>query len=379
MPSHKAIAEVKGASSPVLSETSPETTCPPLFIVGPSRSGTTLFAKMLDAHSALAIFPETWCYVELDLLGCLQEFTDQWQYVLFLNRMWKHLHEENDPAARIVAEEGAKRPRYVGPTAPILESIGQAYAKARHARVWGEKTPSHILWLHEIRRLFPNARILVIIRDPRDVLLSYDERWGGGRRDADFIMRAAAQVRHNLSHFVKLRGFPREQIFTIKYEDLVAEPARVLHSVCQFLKLEFEPEMLHFYRKNANGRITGEYHELLNQPARTERIARYRACFSSPQIALIQNFLAEEMNILGYPIEPQTACILGKKELRAYENGIQLFHKMTSGEIRRQYRKNARAKLAACRWVGALLLTRLSRPAFAVKSEQWQQRAAIPS
>ena len=44
----------------------------PIFIVGLSRSGSTLLSKMLDAHSALAIFPETWCYVQLDLLDCFE-------------------------------------------------------------------------------------------------------------------------------------------------------------------------------------------------------------------------------------------------------------------------------------------------------------------
>jgi len=351
----------------------------PVIIVGLSRSGSTLLARMLDAHSALAIFPETWCYVELDCLGCMQEFTDEWQYILFLNRIWKHLREQNGPAARIVAEEGAKRPRYVGITAPMLQSMGQAYAEARGAIFWGEKTPSHILFLPEIYKLFPNAKVLVMLRDPRDVLLSYDERWGGGKRKTEFIMMAAAQVRHNLTYFIRRPGFSREQIFVIKYEELTAEPSRVLHAACRFLNLEFEPEMLQFHRQYANGRSAGQHHKLLSAPATTERVGRYRECFSQLQIALVENFLAEEMNILGYPIEPQTTCILGRKERQAHKKGIELFEKMTSGEIREKFRRNASMKLAACRWFGSALATWLPQADLAIKPEQWLERAGIPS
>src|SRR5882757_7515714 len=102
----------------------------PFFVVGLGRSGTTLLSRMLDANSAIAVFPETWCYVILDRLGCLRYFTDPWQYRLFLDQAWKNLHSYNDPAARVWAEEAARRPSYVGPTAPILEALGRAYAEA---------------------------------------------------------------------------------------------------------------------------------------------------------------------------------------------------------------------------------------------------------
>src|ERR1051326_3454999 len=153
----------------------------PIFIVGTARSGTTLLSRMLDAHSEIAILPETWCYVLLDRLGCIKEFTDPWQTALFFNEIWQNLKSDRDPAARVVAREASRQTRYVGPTARVLEQIGQAYAHERHAKIWGEKTPGHALWLPQIRDLFPRARLLFMVRDPRDVLVSYDDRWNFGR------------------------------------------------------------------------------------------------------------------------------------------------------------------------------------------------------
>src|SRR5512133_3759382 len=81
----------------------------PIFIVGLSRSGSTLLSKMLDAHSALAIFPDTWCYVQLDLLDCLDKFRDPWQYIIFMNRLWHSMRDYKDVAAAIVAKEALNR------------------------------------------------------------------------------------------------------------------------------------------------------------------------------------------------------------------------------------------------------------------------------
>ena len=72
----------------------------PIFIVGLGRAGTTLLSRMLDAHSKIAIFPETWWYVVLDRLGCMEEFSDPWQSSLFFNEVWKNLSSYRDPAAR---------------------------------------------------------------------------------------------------------------------------------------------------------------------------------------------------------------------------------------------------------------------------------------
>jgi O-antigen/teichoic acid export membrane protein len=352
----------------------------PIFIVGPSRSGTTLLARMLDAHSSLAIFPETWCYVVLDRLGCFVEFTNRWQYILFLNQIWDSLRQYSDPAARVLAEEAAKRPSYSGPVRPILDTFGRAYAEARGAERWGEKTPGHVLWLSQIQHLFPEAKVLVCIRDPRDIILSYDQRWGGGRADTTYLMRASAQVRHFLQHLLQESVYPPDHVFRVRYEELTADPQGTLQQTCEFLNLNFEPRMLEFYRSHLN--VMGDFpegihHRLLSKPVTTERIGRYRNAFSPSQIALIERCLGKEMQQLGYPLSSGPAEFTPEESV-ALTQGLRFYEQMRSGAIRSRMRRQGKLKLGAYRFLGGALASLPGRR-LAVTAKDWEARARVHS
>lgn len=323
-----------------------------------SRSGTTLLSRMLDAHSEIAILPETWWYVVLDRLGCLEEFTDPWQASLFFNEVWNNLKSYRDPAARIVANEASKQPRYVGPTVRVLEKLGQAYAKERHARIWGEKTPSHALWLPQIRDLFPCARVLFMIRDPRDVLVSYDDRWNQGRRDTDYLISTAALLKHYLGHLLHQPGFPPDQIRWVSYESLTAQPSAELEQVCGFLGVDFEPSMLAFFQHHENveqDMAEGRHHSLLSKPATTEHIGRYQSVFSPSQIALVERLLGEEMQAMGYPLSNNNGLAFTAREEKAFARAEREYRDMLSGDVRRRFRRRGNLKLRAYKVFGRAL------------------------
>ena len=329
----------------------------PIFIVGISRSGTTLLSRMLDAHSDIAILPETWWYVVLDRLGCIEEFTDPWQTSLFFHEVWENLKSNRDPAARIFAGEAAKQPRYVGPTVRVLEKLGQAYANGRHARIWGEKTPGHALWLPQIRDLFPNARMLFMVRDPRDVLVSYDDRWNNGRRDTEYLVTTAALLKFYLGHLLYRPIFPSEQFRWVKYESLTAEPAAELEKICDFLGVDFEPSMLAFHQRQQNVEDMGEgrHHRLLSKPATTEHIGRYRDAFTPSQIALVERLLGEEMQALGYPLSNRNDLASDSSDEKALADAKVYYGEMLSGSIRKRLRRRAKVKLWSYQLFGRAL------------------------
>lgn len=330
----------------------------PIFIVGTGRSGTTLLSRMLDAHSEIAILPETWCYVILDRLGCIKEFTDPWQTCLFFKEVWQNLSSVRDPAARVVASEASSQSRYVGPTARVLEQIGQAYAHERNAKIWGEKTPGHALWLPQIRDLFPRARLLFMVRDPRDVLVSYDDRWNFGRRDVNYLINTAALLKLYLVHLLNQPSFPPEQIHWVKYESLTEQPCAELGKICDFLGVDFEPSMLAFHEKHQNveeDMHDGRYHILLSKPVTTEHIGRYRSAFRPSQIALVERLLGDEMLSLGYSLSNNSGLYFSRREEKAFAKAERYYQHLLSGGVRKERRRRGKLKLRVYQVFGRAL------------------------
>ncbi len=362
-------------------QTSQSSTDSPVFIVGLSRAGTSLLSRMLDAHSGIAILPETWWYVVLDRLGCIREFTNPWQTSLFFNEVWENLKSYRDPAARVVADEASKQPGYVGPTARVLEKLGQAYARRRNAKIWGEKTPGHALWLPEIRDLFPRARVLFMVRDPRDVLVSYDDRWNRGRRDTDYLIRTAALLKFYLVHLLNQPAFPPEQVRWVKYESLTAQPASELEQICRFLDVDFEPSMLDFHQGHQHVEEEmpeGQHHWLLSKPATTEHVGRYQQVFSPSQIALVERLLGDEMRALGYPLSNGHSQVFAAHEVKAFARAEAYYAQMLAGDIRKRLRRKGKLKLRAYEVFGRALEV---VPAWriAITDRDWRSLAEEPA
>ena len=345
-------------ANPVTASTTEVSTDCPVFIVGMSRSGTTLLSRMLDEHSQIAILPETWMYVVLDRWGCLNEFSGPWQAPLFFNEVWQNLRHYRDPAAQILAREASRVGRYEGPTAPILERFGRAYATARNAKIWGEKTPAHALWLPHIRALFPEARILFMVRDPRDVLLSYDDRWDRGERDTEYLASTASLLKYYMNRLLRHPAFPPNQIRWLRYESLVADPALELGKVCDFLGVDFEPSMLAFYHRHANVEhetSDGKHHALLKRPATTEKVGRYREILSASQIALVEQLLGDEMQALDYPLAASAKISFSSREESSLAKAAKQYQEMMAGVIRERFRRQGKLRLRAYRILGRAL------------------------
>ena len=353
----------------------------PVFIVGMSRSGTTLLSRMLDEHSQVAILPETWMYVVLDRFGCLKQFSDPWQAPLFFNEVWQNLRYYRDPAAQILAREASRAGRYEGPTAPILERFGRAYAKERNAKIWGEKTPAHALWLPHIRALFPEARILFMVRDPRDVLLSYDDRWDKSERDTEYLASTASLLKYYMKHLLHQPEFPARQIRWLRYESLVTDPRSEVEKVCDFLGIKFEPSMLAFYHRHANVEFEtpdGRHHSLLKRPATTDKIGRYRLALSASQIALVEQLLAEEMQALDYPLTATGNTLFSSVESSSLAKAKKYYKQMTAGVIRERFRRRGKLKLRAYRVLGRAF-DMVPSWKIATSEQEWLSLAERPS
>ena len=217
----------------------------PIFIVGAPRSGTTLLASMLAGHARIACGPETQFFNKSDarLNAALRDPAWPRQAVNLVTSLT--LAEQ--PVAELFGHSNRDVQRFLAAREPsaqaMLESLTALYAVKQGKQRWAEKTPNHLLHLPEIRALYPGAPVVRIVRDPRDSALSMRQLpWASPSALANGYLWAA--------WFSKSQPFfdGDANTLTVRYEDLVEAPAKVLTQVCAFIGETFQPGMLETHK-----------------------------------------------------------------------------------------------------------------------------------
>lgn len=212
----------------------------PIFVVGFQRSGTTLLQSLLGAHERIAAPPE------LHFILRVAYFADYFGDLADDHNLRRALHEALNPPLDILSECGfdedalferaAAGPRsYAGLFAAIMDDYAERNGKPR----WAEKTPSQRP--DDIWNLFPDALVVHIVRDPREVVAS--------SLDMPWERRRPAAIARDLRDFTletveRGRRAGAAQYLQVRYEDLARQPEAVLRLVCAFVGENYDEGML---------------------------------------------------------------------------------------------------------------------------------------
>ena len=216
---------------------------PAPFVVGMSRSGTTLLRLMLDAHPELAIPPETH-FIPVVAKACQTARDPRAAFLhgLTSTHTWSDFH--------IAADVLETRIANIEPfnMSDALRALYGLYAEGFGKPRWGDKT-NHLWNLTVIQDLLPEARFIHIVRDGRDVALSIKDLWWGPNSVAEAAQYWKSGIQKARSQVVGLHHY-RE----IRFEDLVLDTERHLRQLCDFIELAWHPAMLEYHR-NAEDRL----------------------------------------------------------------------------------------------------------------------------
>ncbi len=210
----------------------------PIFVVGVPRSGTTLLASMLAAHSRLACGPETAYFAELAASESDRRTSSPAELVAFAESTSLEGESLLDRFS-IEREEllGRLESIELSPVA-VLEVLGELTAARFGKERWVEKSPVHLLYVREIRHWFPLSPIVRIVRDPRDVAMSLTRvPWG----PVDLLGGLLYWRRFHERSCAFFGDDPLS--YTVSYEGLVADPKTTLRHICSFLGETPEPAM----------------------------------------------------------------------------------------------------------------------------------------
>src|SRR5262249_38028193 len=137
---------------------------------------TTLMAVMMDRHSQVAVPPETHFFLEVFAREFEREAAGHTHEALLkeFGAAVRAADMKLDPAAL------AARFAPLDPTYPnLFRAVLETYAAGRGKQRAGEKTPEHLHEADRLLRLYPDARIICMVRDGREVVLSLRSMpWG---------------------------------------------------------------------------------------------------------------------------------------------------------------------------------------------------------
>jgi len=257
-----------------------------VFIVGVGRSGTTLLQCMLNAHSRVVFLPET-------------HFLRRWGG---RGKPLSCFELRSDPDIMRTGIDPCGEPDLASPRDLYL-SLLRRYAERRNADYVGDKDPKNIEYLPRIREWFPRARVIHLVRDPRDVVVSrMRAEWSRNR--PFFIQALICREQLKLGCRLGPQLF-KDSYREIRYEDLIARPDEILESICLDLGIAYEPEMLNYTTAAADmisGRETRWKSNCFRPVMRTNR-GNWRGVLSPRRIRYIESVCGEAFDRFRYTRE----------------------------------------------------------------------------
>ena len=262
----------------------------PIFIVGAPRSGTTLLRNMLNRHPAIAIYRESdfyhYVYRRRRSFGNLGDLRNRQRLVkeYLSTRGVRRMQMELQALEATLLEEGVSYEAF-------FLSLLRCYAQAQGKKRCGEKTPRHALITEELCQWYPDASIIHLVRDPRDVVASFLRLpWS----DHNVLGNAHLWLRFN--HAARSSQH-RPRYLLVHYEQLVTQPEQELRRICSSIGEDYSAIML---VPNHDPTADRPWLRRAEEPVNTGRLGKWREQLTADQVALIEWLVRPHMEAFGY-------------------------------------------------------------------------------
>jgi hypothetical protein len=268
----------------------------PIFVVGMPRSGTKLLRALLNQHPMIKINT-----TETDFLPywinhweSYGDLSSKRQFVSFYRsaRKLNYMKVADRNGHMIGCDEWYEACRSYDPAGVFEALIRHDLGLDRGVDVlWGDKTPSYITKTALIKRIYPSARFIHIIRDVRDFCISINKAWNKN------VYRAAQRWTDDVLA-ARQAGNAHGDYLEVRYEDILDDAERELRRICDFLNVDFVDDMQNLSRPCEKlGDARG------HSAIKKDNKSKYRIELAPAMLSELETIAGGVLLEFGYPVD----------------------------------------------------------------------------
>ena len=279
----------------------------PLFVVGAPRTGTTLVRDILNRHPQVHLFDEVHFFEriwdERVRWGDLSSSDSRRAAIERLRSVVQEFGSDQEVAAVLTPEAFAERMQKEGGSyAGLLAALLKTGAELKGATIWGDSSPQDVLYLPKIFEWFPEARVIALIRDPRDFLSShknYHRRGVSSYRERYNPLTNSVLWRSSMTAVLEAAKEPwGPAVLRMRYEDLVSDPEAQVRRLCAHAGIDYDPGMLDVPRSNSS--FTPDAETNAKRGITRGSIDRWRTNLTSTEVWMAEKIIGCRMEEFGY-------------------------------------------------------------------------------
>lgn len=272
----------------------------PTYLLSSERSGSNLLRSILNTHSEIsAPHPIETAYPWQNLADPSSLSADRRRRLIrdvLVNKRYSYhpMTVPLDPERVADRVEADDNPSFLSVQSAIYREI----CRIEDTSMWSTKYPG--LWdcLWDAFEYYDDLRIVYLVRDPRDVVLSFKT----SNIDLYHPYFSAQRWQEEQAVGTRLLEEYQESVHLIRYEDLLQEPEREVEAVCEFLGIPFEEAMLYYY-ETEDAQTASESSELFENvgvPIKSDNYDKYLDRLPNEEVRLTEYFTQEELRSFGY-------------------------------------------------------------------------------
>lgn len=225
----------------------------PVFVVGMWRSGTSLLYALLNQHPQIGLMYES-DFPLLSSLFVLPRKSSSWIRKV---DSWNGALTRHKIDAAAIPEDTVGLPN-------AFRAVAQQYAKKKGATIWGCKSPNYYDCMNPLADWFPDAKFIVIWRDPADVCRSILR----AAEKSPWFARPGMDLRallgcHRMKQEADALVGRGAAIHQLQYDDLVRAPDAALAAICKFIGIPFDPRMNSLEGADRSAIYNGAHHSMV--------------------------------------------------------------------------------------------------------------------